>query len=303
MSNTNSNMTEEQERELKNSVFAARQAAEGGLPVVQGLEVQSMQQAAQNNLGFSLPTAIVPLPSRGLVYPDGPLHMAESIDIRAMTAREEDILMNRSLVRKGTVISELIKSCLVNKDIDVNSLISGDRNALMIAVRITGYGSDYSPKVTCPSCESQQDFSIKLEDLPVKELDLNKLHQVGTCQNAFEVSLPRSKKTVVFRFLTGKEEEKILQDLEAKRKKGIVQENLVTTKLMNSIVSVDGNTSRGFINQFCQYMPAADSLKLRRTLDECEPGIDMTSDFLCNSCGHQEVLSIPLGVEFFWPQR
>jgi len=294
-------MTEEEARELKNSIFAAQQAAQGGLPMVQGMPVQNAAQAAKRDFGFELPVASVPLPSRGLVYPDGPLHLAESIDIKAMTAKEEDILMNRTLVRKGTVVTELIRSCIMDKSIDVNSLISGDRNALMIAVRITGYGSDYSPKVTCPSCEVQQDWSLNLENLPVKELDLEKLRQIGEGQNAFEFILPRTKKTVVFKFLTGREEERMLQDIEARRKKGIVQENLVTTKLMNCIVSIDGVVERGFINQFCQYMPAADSLALRKIIDDSEPGVDMSSDFVCTSCGHQEVLTVPLGPSFFWP--
>lgn len=293
-------MTEEESRELKNSIFAAQQA-QGGLPNVQGMPTQSVAQAARQAIGFELPVAEVPLPSRGLVYPDGPLCMVETVELKPMTAREEDILMNRTLVRKGTVVTELIKSCVIDKNIDVNSMISGDRNALMVAVRITGYGADYSPKVTCPGCESQQDFSVNLENLPVKELDLNKLKQVGINQNAFELTLPVSKKNVIFKFLTGKEEERMLQDLEAKRKKGIVQENLVTTKLMNSIVSIEGNTERGFINLFCQHMPARDSLALRKVMDESEPGIDMSSDFVCNGCGHQEVLTVPLGPSFFWP--
>lgn len=294
-------MTEEESRELKNSIFAAQQAAQGGLPNVQGMPVQTAAQAARQAIGFDLPVAEVPLPSKGLVYPDGPLAGAETIELKPMTAREEDILMNRTLVRKGTVVSELIKSCLIDKNIDVNSMISGDRNALMIAVRITGYGADYSPKVTCPACESQQDFSVNLESLPVKELDLEKLKQVGQGQNAFEFVLPFSKKTVIFKFLTGKEEERILQDIEAKRKKGIVQENLVTTKLMNSIIAIEGNAERSFINQFCQHMPARDSLALRKVLDASEPGVDMSSDFTCNSCGHTEVLTVPLGPSFFWP--
>lgn len=295
-------MTEEKSRELKNSIFAAKAAAEGtpfaGMPTN---NVQSATQTAKRDFGFELPVATVPLPSGGKVYPDGPLHMAESIDIKAMTAREEDILMNRTLVKKGTVITELIKSCVMDKSIDVNSMISGDRNALMVAVRITGYGADYSPKITCPACETQQDWSLNLEELPIRELDLEKLHQVAPGQNAFELALPVSKKIVVFKFLTGKEEERILQDLEAKKKKGIIQDNLVTTKLMNSIISIDGSTERGFINQFCQYMPARDSLVLRKVMDESQPGIDMTADFTCNSCGHTEVIAVPLGASFFWP--
>jgi len=288
-------MSEEESREFKNSIFAAKSAAEGGIPI------QTAAQTAKKDLGFDLPVASVPLPSSGLIYPSGPLHMAQSVDIKAMTAREEDILMNRTLVRKGTVITELLRSCILDKSIDVNDMISGDRNALMVAVRITGYGSEYAPKVTCPKCEVSQDFPVDLQSLPIKELDLTKLQQVSPGENAFEVYLPVSKKKVVFKFLTGKEEERMLQDIEAKRKRGIVQENLVTTKLMFSIVSIDGNQERGFINQFCQYMPARDSLTLRNLLNNCEPGIDMSSEFTCSSCGYQEVLSVTLDSSFFWP--
>lgn len=289
-------LTDEENRELKNSIFATKSALEGGIPM------QSSMQSVKKDLGFELPVASVPIPSRGLVYASGPLHMAEMIEIKAMTAKEEDILMNRTLVRKGTVITELLKSCVLDKGIDVNEMISGDRNALMVAVRITGYGSDYSPKVTCPSCDTQQDFSLDLQSLPIKELDLEKLNQVAPGENAFSIDVPISKKRVVFKFLTGKEEERMLQDIEAKRKRGIVQDNLVTTKLMYSIVSVDGNAERSYINQFCQYIPARDSLTIRKVLSENEPGIDMTSEFTCNGCGHQEVLSVPLGTEFFWPK-
>ena len=295
-------MTEEESRKLQNSIFAAKAAAEGtpfaGMPTA---NAQNAAQTARSNFGFELPVASVPLPSGGRVYPDGPLHMAETIDIKAMTAREEDILMNRTLVKKGTVITELIKSCIMDKSIDVNSMISGDRNALMVAVRITGYGASYVSKATCPECDTQQDWTVDLENLPIRELDLEKLHQAAPGQNAFEVMLPVSKKVVVFKFLTGKEEERILQDLEARKKKGIIQDNLVTTKLMNSIISIDGNTERGFINQFCQFMPARDSLELRRVMDDNEPSIDMSAEFKCISCGHEEVTTVPIGPSFFWP--
>jgi len=286
-------MNEEEARQFRNSLFAQGNEASP-------IEARTASATAKKELGFDLPVASVPLPSKGLVY-SGPLQNADAIDIRAMTAREEDILMNRAFARRGTIITELIRSCIVDKAVDVNSLISGDRHALMVAVRVTGYGSQYSAKITCPSCESQQDFEIDLQSLDIKELDLERLHQVAPYQNAFEFELPVTKKKVVFKFLTGKEEEQMVQDAEARRKKGIVQENLVTTKLMACVVSVDGNTDRSFVNKVCQFMPARDSLALRKAIDESEPGIDMTSNFGCKSCGHQEVMSVPLGPTFFWP--
>lgn len=298
-------MSEEENRELKNAIFAARAAENGGIPTskqgVPGIPTMSTAQAASQQLGFDLEVHSVPLPSKGLIYNVHPLAGAEEIAIKAMTPREEDILMNQSLIKKGTVITELIKSCVIDKTIDVNDLISGDRNMLMVAVRITGYTGKYTPRVKCRGCDTEQDFEVDLESLPIRELDLERLQQVAPGHNAFNFVLPKTKKTVTFKFMTGKEEEKIVQEVEAKRKRGIVSESAVTTKLMSSIIAVDSNSDRNYINKFCQFMPAMDSLALRKEIDENEPNIDMHSEFTCPSCGHGEVLGIPLGATFFWP--
>ena len=300
-------MTEDDNRELKNAIFAAKAAAEGAnrnpnmVQGVPGIPVMSQAEAAQQQLGFNLEVHSVPLPSRGLVYTDPSLANVETIDIKAMTAHEEDILLNQNLIRKGVVITELLKSCIMNKNIDVNSLISGDRNALMVAVRMTGYTAEYIVKVKCRGCDTDQDFTVQLDSLPIKEIDLSKLQQVAPNANAFNFLLPSTKKVVTFKFLTGKEEEQIMRDIEAKKKRGIVSESPITTKLMNSIIAIDGNTDRGFINKFCQFMPARDSLLLRRQIDDNEPSIDMRSEFNCPSCGHSEVMTVPIGVSFFWP--
>ncbi len=291
-------------KDVRNSIFAAAKAAANAANV--GMDPGQPQPGRgpqRESLGIDLPVADVPLPSRGLVYTAGPLHNAENVAIKAMTAKEEDLLMNRTLVRRGTVITELIKACVLDPDIDVNDMISGDRNALMVAIRITGYGADYSVKIDCPKCETNQDFEINLTSLPIKELNLSAMVQVEQFTNEFRFMLPMTKRSVTYKFLTGKEEEKILQDMEAKKKKGIVQENLITTRLINSVMSIDGNTDRDFIVRFCTNMPARDSLALRKHIDENEPGVTMTHEFMCKNsqCGHQEVVSVPMGPSFFWP--
>ena len=130
-----------------------------------GIEKVTRQEYVKKELGFELPTHTIPLPSQGLIYPEThALHKATTIGIRAMTAKEEDILMNRALIKKGTVITELIRSCLVDKNIDVNTLISGDRNALMVAIRSSGYGSEYSPTFQCPKCEHTNNLGVELAD-------------------------------------------------------------------------------------------------------------------------------------------
>lgn len=290
------NMTEEQNRELRNAVFAAKKAAEGAQG---GAPEMSREEYAQKELGLQIPVDAVPLPSAGKIYPPGhALHDAKRVEFRAMTAREEDILMSRAYIKRGTVITELIKSCLTDRSVDVNSMISGDRNALMIAIRVSGYGANYDPQFTCPNCETMNQLNINLAELPIKPLDLEPAEAFS---NLFEFKLPKTGKVVKYRFLTGEEEEKILKTIEIKKKKGIQNDNIVTTRLLSSIVEIDGVSDKNQISRFVQYMPAIDSLALRKHIDENEPGVDMTVEFSCQNCEHVADITLPMGPSFFWP--
>ncbi len=253
----------------------------------------------KDDFGFEIPVEAIPLPSHGVVYPtDSALHGLETVDIRAMTAREEDILTSRALIKKGTVITELIKSCLVDKRIDVTKMISGDRNAVMVALRITGYGSEYTAEVDCPACSTKSKQSFDLSQLPLKSLEIQ---PVEAGQNIFDFTLPVTKKNIKFRFLTGSDEEEILQIQERKKKSGAVADNLVTTRLQFSLVSVDGKTDKAAISSFIRNMPARDSLALRQFIDKNEPGVEMKSYMDCPNCNETSEVKMPLGASFFWP--
>jgi len=288
-------MSDEDDRKTKNAIFAAREAAERA----SSANSISKEEVMRRDFGLDIPVSAVPLPSGGVIYPlDSPLHMQQTVDIRGMTTREEDILMSRALIRKGTVISELIKSCIVTDGVDVQSLIGGDRNALMIAIRILGYGAEYAGSMDCPKCEQKNEISVDLNGLEVKDL---KASPIEAGVNKFSFTLPQTKKEVIFKFLTGKEEEEILATLEAKKKRGIQNDNIVTTRLLHSIVSVGGIEDKTKLAQFISFMPAKDSIALRQYMDEIEPGIDMKFDFTCKNCEHWEVMPLPLGPSFFWP--
>ena len=253
----------------------------------------------KEDFGFDVPVELVPLPSGGIVYPlDSPLSGQNAIEVRAMTAREEDILTSKALIKKGTVITHLIKSCLTNKDIDVKNMLSGDRNALMVGLRVTGYGSDYTCEVECPVCEHRSKQTFNLTDLPVKQL---KIDPIAEGKNLFSFELPLTKKTVEFRFLTGKDEEEIMITNDRKKKSGFTGSNLITTRLMYCVASVDGITDRSKISGFIRNMPARDSLALRKYMDEHEPGVDMKSWMDCPGCYDQSEVRLPLGATFFWP--
>ncbi len=263
---------------------------------------QPEHRNATKDINWEVPVEAVPVPSFGMVYPtSSPLHGKEVVEIRAMTAKEEDILTSRALIKQGTVITHLINSCLVNKDIDVRHMLVGDRNALMISVRITGYGSDYRVRVSCAECgkDSSQDFD--LSELGIKRLSIS---PVSPGQNCFEYQLPVSKRIVCFKFLTGADEEDISAVNERKKQlmPDMLIENNVTSRLEYSIVSVDGIKDRSQISSFIRAMPAQDSRKLRKYIDDNEPGIDMRVNMNCPHCTKQSEVSLPFGTSFFWPR-
>jgi hypothetical protein len=273
-----------------NEVFTAAQAQQAGFQV---------RNVMADDFGFEVPIEAVPIPSNGTVYSEqSPLYGAETVDIRAMTAREEDILTSRALIKKGTVITELIKSCLIDKNVDVEEMLVGDRNAVMTALRITGYGSQYSVEVDCPNCDEKSKQDFQLTELPIKRLEIAPVTE-GT--NTFDFQLPVTKKTVHFRFLTGKDETEISTLQERRKKSGNKNETLVTTRLLHQIISVDGIKDRNKVGTFIKNMPARDSLALRKHIDKNEPGIDMKAWMDCAACFESSEVRLPMGASFFWP--
>lgn len=259
----------------------------------------SREDYAKKEFGLEIPVDAVPLPSKGVVYPENhPLHLCEFVEYKAMTTREEDILMSRALIKKGTVIKELIKSCLMDRNIRVESLLSGDQVALMLAIRSSGYGTEYCPSLDCPKCEAKNDLVISLDELELKPLTVQPV-EVGV--NLFEFILPVSGKKVLFKFSTVEDEEKVLLEMEQKKKRGLLNDNLVTTKLLSSVVSVDGNTDKSDISKFVSYMSAKDSKALRKYMLDNEPGVNTEVEFQCKACDHFDRIVMPMGREFFWP--
>jgi hypothetical protein len=280
-------------RETRNSVFTQNPH---GMPAGHAI---SHADKLKQDFGLEIPVELIPMPSGGRVYnQNSPLFMREAVEIKAMTTKEEDILTSRGLLKKGTVITELIKSCLLDKTINTHDLLSGDRNALMVAIRITGYGTEYSVEIDCPSCAVKNKKSFDLSELPLRRLEIEPV-SVGV--NCFEFRLPYTQKLVRFRFLTGKDEEDIMATQE-KQKKFMSNESMVTTSLAYSIISIDGIEDRNKISNFVKSMPARDSLALRSYMKDNEPGILMKGEFECESCSHESEVDIPIGVSFLWPQ-
>lgn len=253
----------------------------------------------KDDFSWEIPIESVPLPSKGMIYnPDTKLYNTELVQIKAMTALEEDILSSVAYIKEGTSVIKAIQSCVVDKSIDVSNMILGDRNALMISMRITGYGSDYNVHSKCQQCNHQNDITVKLDSLGIKRLTQE---PVNLGENLFEFTLPVTNKRVLFRLLTHKDEKE--QEVKKSRmeKAGIVVENSVTSYLESCIVSIDGISDKNKISHFIKAMPAKDSRSLRLHMRDIEPGIDMSWDYKCIKCGHANKISLPITPEFFWP--
>jgi hypothetical protein len=251
--------------------------------------------------GYVPPVEAVPLPSGGRLYPvNHPLHGRDRVEIRSMTARDEDILTSQGLLKQGKAISTLLKSCLVDKSIDPESLLVGDRNAILIAIRVTGYGPEYKCGVQCPECAEKTTVDFDLNQLPIEPLGAEPDTE-GT--NTFSFQLPVLKKAVVFRLMTGALEKELTAVLTSTKKKSgpAAQEAPVTTRLLHQVISIGGETEGSKLAVTIRNLPARDSKELRNFIERIQPGVKMEQRFHCPSCNEVSEVTVPLGAEFFWP--
>jgi hypothetical protein len=263
------------------------------------MQDDKMNSIMKSEFNWEIPYESIPLPSEGIVYdPNLTLYNRDTLKIKAMTAREEDILTSQAYVKEGSVIEKLIESCLVDKSFSVNDLIIGDRNALLVSIRITGYGSDYKMNHTCQHCDSKNIVMAQLSELGIKRL---KSQPVEPGKNLFKYELPVTKKNVHYKFTTGHDEAEEEITNKRREKLGVKAPGKVTSFLERSIVSIDGVTDKNKITHFIKNMPALDSRRLRIHMKENEPGIDMTWEYECKNCRGENKIDLPLTSEFFWP--
>jgi hypothetical protein len=252
---------------------------------------------------FDFPTEVITLPSKGLVYPESnPLSKGE-VEIKYMTAREEDILASQNLIRKGVVLDKLFESVVVSKDVNPDDIFIGDKNAILLATRILGYGPEYKVEVTDPFTFAQQEVSIDLSKVQTKEVSDDLLNR----NNVYEFELPVSKKKIKFKLLTHKDEKDINVEIQALNRltKGdeVVSQD-VSTRMRYMIQEVDGNTDRGFINKWVKNgLLARDSREFKKYIREISPDLDLKYEFTSDITGETEALDIPFGAGFFYPSE
>ena len=220
-----------------------------------------------------------------------------------MTAKEEDMLTSRTLLKKGIAIDRVLESLIVDKSIDPDSLLIGDRNAIIIATRVSGYGNDYNTTVTCPACNAQQKYSFDLNDTdifygePTVERGI-----IDNGDGTFNTTLPRSQVSITFKLLTGRDEKSLLNGVESDRKQKITERS-VTRQIVSIVTAVNGDTSSQAINYLVQNIPSIDSRHLRLMYKVVAPNVDLTQNFQCEECAHEQDMEVPLSADFFWPDR
>jgi hypothetical protein len=235
---------------------------------------------------FKFPTEEVELPSKGLIYPKSNPLSSGKVELKYMTAKEEDILTNQNYIEKGIVLDKLLES-LTMKKVDLKDLCIGDKNAIMVAARILGYGQDYE------FTYNEENYKVDLSQLKNKEFDSSLVTEQGTGK----FTLPKSTSEIEFKFLTDKENDKIDEEITSLSKISKNTSAEVTTRLKHTIVSVDGTTERNEIANFVEnYLLAQDARALRNYIKDISPDIDMS--FITN---HGEEVMIPININFFWP--
>jgi hypothetical protein len=258
---------------------------------------------------FDIPFACVDLPSRGLVYEESnPLCGEKSLEILPMAAPQENILASPALVKNGTVLSVLLKSCLVNRAIDPTTLLLGDKVALLIAIRISAFGTQYRVQTSCPSCGKQFFHTF---DLSKVKLNFLEVEPVQPNKNLFEVVLGEedAPTTIRFKFLTDADDAEISETI--KQKKKVAEKNgykddgidtRITDELQKQIVSVNGNSDPIFVKKFIDRMSVLDSREFREYVGSISPGIEMEQEVTCAACGETDDHMIAFTSEFFWPK-
>ena len=262
---------------------------------------------AESVFTFTTPTEFVELPSGGRFYEEGhPLHAQETVEIKFMTAKEEDILTSPALLKKGIAIQRLLENVVIDKSIDIDSLLIGDKNALLIATRVTGYGNEYVTGVTCPSCLDSSRHEFDLGDLLTQPGGITSENSeyvtAGPEGTFFITGLQRTQAKVEVRLLKGVDE-KALVSRAAKRKKHKLQSSPLLEQMTSFIVSVNDNHDPMYIASFLENLPATDSRHLRNAYSTLIPNVDMNQTFECEHCTASTEMEVPLTAEFFWPRH
>jgi rubredoxin len=263
-------------------------AAEAAAPAEEG--------SFKSPLDFVTPTNFVSLPSKGKGYPSNhPLYGKEVIEIKFMTAKEEDILTSRALLKKNLAIERFLQSVILDRSVNVKDMLIGDRNAVLVAARASGYGEDYESSVMCPNCSTKSSLTFDLANPKIHEGSLPSFAEVEETPNGtFIIELPASNFKAEIRLMTGEDENYIAHMLQSSKKNNSEQ-------YKRMIVAIEGFSDKKVVNHFIKNGPSKDLRLIRSVYKHISPDVQVVADFCCPSCGHEQELEVSFGADFFWP--
>jgi hypothetical protein len=239
---------------------------------------------------FKFPTEMVELPSKGLLYPEGHPLAEGKIEMKYMTAREEDILTNQNYIKQGIVIDKLLQSMIITK-VNYDDILVIDKDAIMIAARVLGYGKDYTFEF------NGETVTVDLSLLKEKESTL----AIVSNKNEFSFTLPHSGNDITFKLLTHGDENKIDRELEGLKKIDSKGSFELSTRLKYMITSINGNYENKTIREFVDNaFLARDTKAFREYLNQTTPGLDLKFTYLDENEAEKEA-ALPIGLNFFWP--
>jgi len=244
----------------------------------------------EENQQFKFPTETIELPSKGLLYPEGNPLCSGKLELKYMTAKEEDILTNQNYIANGTVLDKLLQSLIVTK-IDYNDLLVGDKNAILIAARVLGYGKDYTFEYR------GEEHTVDLTTLENKPFDSS---LITPGENKFTFKLPHSGNEISYRIMDGHMEKKIEDEIKGLKKINKNNSPELTTRFKHIITSVNGDESPKTVREFVDnYLLARDSRSFREHIKAFQPDVNMKINVETN--GDLEEIDLPIGVNFFFP--
>lgn len=246
---------------------------------------------------FTVPTEMIDLPSKGLIYPKENALSSGQVEMKYMTAKEEDILTNVNLLRQGLAIEKMLKS-LIKSPINYEDLTLGDRNGLLIAARILAYGKDYTFEYINPNTGEKEKVNVDLQTLKYKELDWSNFNN----KNEFSFTLPYTKNTVTFKVLTVADDKKIDEEVKGMKKIAGQETGTLSTRLKHQITSVNGDYSTKTVRDFIDSgaLLSRDSIELRKEIERVSPDIDLEIRFSLKD-GSEISTNLPMTAEFFFP--
>lgn len=249
-----------------------------------------------NNIN-QFPTEVISLPSEGKCYPESNPLSKGTLEIKYMTAKEEEILASQNLIKKGIVLDKLFESIIVDKSINADDIILGDKNAIMLATRILGYGHEYKVEME-DELGRKNEVIVDLRKIQTRDVNVSALSR----DNVYTFTTPTTKNVIQFKLLTHGDEKKIDVDVKSLQKLNKDASFEITTRYRYMILSVDGKNDVGHVTNFINNgFLTKDTKAFREYVRTISPDIEMEFEYENPDTGEKEVRPVPMGVGFFWP--